>query len=1003
MSNTGRSRKRRRQEDSGDEHQDIEIRAPPPPTLTGIDYGVVPGTDDSTSRRTRLQIQERDNHRRQAQEALVKLSIPREELALTVNTKKSFESTLTPTARIFGPGENVVAAFCSRVKGLATKEEKIRVIGVKVDDWAAHAEKVDAIADILERLAKDCGIDDLEMEAATTDWSHVKQRAVDSRNAADRKMKGQDVVYGIFDKATIAADFQSIIDAGSTTWKNFASAARECKKSGVKYNEFMRYILRAQIERMSSHHSRKDEAPQSVDFLRVRSAIQQGDSVPEMKDLMAQLSSKGMFLGRNRLYTASAENAITSIDVEADVEEVVAEEGLPRAPDLTRGPGSENGSPVNVDQVDALGEQIDIESRRYGRDISPTYDSGDELEGAGGDLYDPDNDEDATTEESGGDDSDDDLNPDAPKAKRGKKAIRGKIGKRPCSCDTVISASFLQHCKQQNNKLTDAAQVALIKMWRTNRKKGEICFAHTAWLAAHLGFRVKGHNTSGLEDLLERYHDHVLHGTLGDFKTNNDTYQLFRRLSRPPHPDDGLGPYKFRHAPLPDVVFSEEQQKQLRTELGIDSEAWERDGSLIQDGMLWWKIIKVNLAGAQRSIFDVVEEEFEMYHYHLRRINDKSNLGWCRTMFFGVVQQAMRQDPWYYLMYCALRGDRCTWLISYPYYTKYASRDDTTFFRHIDLNVPRLIANKRGYFQIQGTLSMDDEDESDCTEILPGMHNHLEEWYDLLIKRQPKLNSYVHRIDSKMFTHDDAEKFQTNWTPTPCKSLQVRITDPAIPHGAKGPSVRKRRTMLPWYVGVQKDHRALEVVESGTWDELSQAHRDLVSGPATPSGLANRYGDIPYAFPAAVQLTGLGPISDALVGRIRHDNATVVSLKQRLLTGGSAFRDTYLNSWRHKAVRAVVDAFEECRAAEKTCFGENSYFYRTEKGLALDTTADIDPHPTFARGGHGGGPDDDSDDSSPGKEGSTTGGGQEASEISDLTEIEDDNLAAMELDIEGES
>lgn len=48
--------------------------------------------------------------------------------------------------------------------------------------------------------------------------------------------------------------------------------------------------------------------------------------------------------------------------------------------------------------------------------------------------------------------------------------------------------------------------------------------------------------------------------------------------------------------------------------------------------------------------------------------------------------------------------------------------------------------------------------------------------------------------------------------------------------------------------------------------EPAAAHHALTPGPSSPSGLSNRYNTILYTFPAAVQLTGLGVISDALVG-----------------------------------------------------------------------------------------------------------------------------------------
>ena len=57
----------------------------------------------------------------------------------------------------------------------------------------------------------------------------------------------------------------------------------------------------------------------------------------------------------------------------------------------------------------------------------------------------------------------------------------------------------------------------------------------------------------------------------------------------------------------------------------------------------------------------------------------------------------------------------------------------------------------------------------------------------------------------------------------------------------------------------------MEVPEPGSWTELNEAHRDLPAASRTPSGIANNYGVIPDAFPAAVELTGLGALSDAVV------------------------------------------------------------------------------------------------------------------------------------------
>src|SRR3712207_6870577 len=53
---------------------------------------------------------------------------------------------------------------------------------------------------------------------------------------------------------------------------------------------------------------------------------------------------------------------------------------------------------------------------------------------------------------------------------------------------------------------------------------------------------------------------------------------------------------------------------------------------------------------------------------------------------------------------------------------------------------------------------------------------------------------------------------------------------------------------------------------------LFRSHRDMMPARNTPSGLANRYGAILYPFPAAVQVRGLGVISDSLVCRVKMDD-----------------------------------------------------------------------------------------------------------------------------------
>ena len=472
-----------------------------------------------------------------------------------------------------------------------------------------------------------------------------------------------------------------------------------------------------------------------------------------------------------------------------------------------------------------------------------------------------------------------------------------------------------------------------------------MCFQHSKIIASVIGIKTRYLNATTVKERLRRYHQAILDNAVGDLKTAKGTYAWFRMTDRPSRPSDRLGPYKLMPKDVGAFTISTEDQTRLCTYLGVDVEEWGRVGSIVVGCFDWWAIEKYTGARAdlaEKTILEVILEEFEMYHAHLRLINKKPNYGWLRNMYYSLGQQVMRQDPKYFAIYCALRPDQNTNLVSYPYYAKYAHEGDNTFFRHIDLNIKELASSDRGASMIQGTVSLDDENDDDCTMILPGMHKHIKEWEEILTTRGLSTGALVHRIQDSMFTSEDEKTFDTKWTPQPCQTGQVRVTLPHLPHGAYGPAKGKRRTMLPWFCGLQSDLETLEVVESGTWSDLSVAHRDMVAARLSPSGLANRYGAIPFAFPAAVELGGLGAVSDALVCRRRHDKYAVVTEKKLLLTGAKADVDSYLEKWRKTAVNRVCEAFELVKEAEMERFGEKSYFYRKTNGLP-PVDSDDDP------------------------------------------------------------
>lgn len=116
--------------------------------------------------------------------------------------------------------------------------------------------------------------------------------------------------------------------------------------------------------------------------------------------------------------------------------------------------------------------------------------------------------------------------------------------------------------------------------------------------------------------------------------------------------------------------------------------------------------------------------------------------------------------------------------------------------------------------------------------------------------------------------------------------------------------------MLSWFVAVTNDDETLEVKEGGTWSKLSASYRDMKAPPAIPSGYKNKYGTVPYAFPFAPQLAGLGPISDALVGRIRHRNPVFLNAVRVLFGADSAARLKLIADQREMAIQKFYESWE---------------------------------------------------------------------------------------------
>jgi len=524
-----------------------------------------------------------------------------------------------------------------------------------------------------------------------------------------------------------------------------------------------------------------------------------------------------------------------------------------------------------------------------------------------------------------------------------------------CGCDTdKVEVRILNQIKR-DKKLTAAQLMTLMrdvyKATRQSRSIGQLpmCKSHLIILAGKIGLKTA---SIGTEDLWNR----IIHvcerpNDIGDHKVAVTTTYWFTSASKALAPSDYLGIYRFptqerkRMAGWTAQLRLKFAEHYLKRE-GVQS--WHEDGTININCFQWlWghvpELTSMRDKNRQKcpsnmlnylyptNLADLFKLEFDCYLWHQRRVNDKDNLGWLRNCWYSLAQDVVRQDPFYYFLYIMLREDNAYKLISYPYYCKYTKKDDKTSFRHIDLNLPKLLSEQRGKYQIQGSLSLDDESEKDCTIVVKGFHKDevIRTWYN---RWQDKISTgYVHNM-RKVYDKQDEREFGS-FEPVPCKAGQVRITQPHLPHGALGPAQGPRRTILPWYVRVQDDNSTLEIVEAGTWEDLSLAHTSKSLPPATPSGYGVMYGKPPYRFPGSSTFLSQSPLSQALVGRRRWNDYGLLNQLEQMVKSPKEI-DEVCQRFRKEVRQQIPELWKEFVTQEMQEFGEYSFFYCKHRNLS---------------------------------------------------------------------
>jgi hypothetical protein len=325
-------------------------------------------------------------------------------------------------------------------------------------------------------------------------------------------------------------------------------------------------------------------------------------------------------------------------------------------------------------------------------------------------------------------------------------------------------------------------------------------------------------------------------------------------------------------------------------------------------------------------ITSFMEDEFRMYQYHHRVRTGATTQGFLRTMFYGIIQQAIRIDPGYYALNVAARPDHQWRLISYPYVAKSTIPGQRTGFLHCDINLDAWNQDGFGKNQLTSSISLDDEDDDNCTVLIEGFTKHIPAWLGRVHRRERITRIPGITTDAtKRYTAEDKRDFGAP-LPFPVDAFGVRLTRPEILHGSTPNSSVVRRVIYPWFSAIQEDHETMEIPGQHTWSELASLHIRMDAPKKGVSGAEVVLDRPPYPFPAAIKLGALPPICDALRGHAAWTDPLVQSQRDVILGPDRTAAAQVIAAIRLEIYHSVHRAYERMEAVEREIYGPCSYF-----------------------------------------------------------------------------
>jgi hypothetical protein len=151
------------------------------------------------------------------------------------------------------------------------------------------------------------------------------------------------------------------------------------------------------------------------------------------------------------------------------------------------------------------------------------------------------------------------------------------------------------------------------------------------------------------------------------------------------------------------------------------------------------------------------------------------------------------------------------------------------------------------------------------------------------------------------------------------------LTHPGNLHGSTKITPRQRRVIYPWHTSIADNHKDLEIPGQHTWDELAACYRDLEAPSQGVGGESVTHSRPPFRFPAAVAMNSSSALCDALIGRRKWTDPSVIYEAGLVLGKDNDVATQYIAHTRQILITNYLKMVADTRIIEPLVYPNNSF------------------------------------------------------------------------------